>query len=434
MLWPDYVPINRPPDRLMKAAAAIHVYPVNGAYSHMSRRVSNALLTLAAHTWKRLTVEQRAEVYERRITLKFRASAGEVKRVLDMAENDHGYDRIYKAIDALYRLEFRFDVMADLEGEPEWAVNSRLISQWAQAKDGSGLIEWEYPPDVFRMLMSPSRFAQIDLSLANSFKSSYALALYENTVRYLNNPGRLTPRLTLDEWRRLLVGEKELYNGEYRYFKRYVIVNAIKELQASPGCPIEVTLLETAGARNRVTHLQFRVELKKQLQVPADLGIGPNPRLVEAIRQLGVSPTVVNELIATMEEADLQRCLDETLARVRKGPPLRNPAGFFRSRCSDALQRTPLPEDPTPTATLVDPPTVDEDTQAARELLRTEFFSLTSEQQAEWLDEWKQHPSAPPFVRDRLERAGFSDTIVQNVFFGWLAGAQAARAGRPTLK
>lgn len=413
----------------MKAAAAIHVYPVNGAYSHMARRVANALLTLAAHTWKHLSVEQRAEVYERRITLKFRATAGEVKRVLDMADNDHGYDRIYKAIEALYRLEFRFDVMADLEGGPEWAVNSRLISQWAQAKDGSGLLEWEYPPDVFRMLMSPSRFAQIDLSLANSFKSSYALALYENTVRYLNNPGRVTPRLTLDEWRRLLVGEKELYNGEYRYFKRYVIVNAIKELQASPGCPIEVTLLETSGARNRVTHLQFRVELKKQLQVPADLGIGPNPRLVEAIRQLGISPTVLNELIATMEEADLQRCLDETLARLKKGPPVRNPAGFFRSRCAAALQRTPLLEDAPPGIELVDAPPVDEVAQANREMLRGEFFSLTAEQQAEWLEEWKRHPSAPPFVRERLERAGFSDSIVEYVFFGWFASAYAARGG-----
>jgi hypothetical protein len=416
-------PLEVMPLHLKKAVAAIHLYPLTGTYSHFTRRVFNALLVLASRQWTTLTVDQQGEVYDKRIVPKFRSGVGDLKKALNLASNDRGYDRMYEAIDCLYRLEFRFDVMGDL-GQG-WTVASRIISQWAHAKDGSGLIEWEYPPDVFQMLMRPMPFARIDMALSNSLSSGYALALYENTCRYIHNPGQLTRRLTVEQWMGLISNSKTSYKGEYRYFKRYVIKPSLEELTASPACPLQLSLIESKGPRGKVTHLQFRVELKRQLPLPTEMGRGPDPRLARAIRKLGVSEKKLNELIVSMEEADLHACLDETLLKSKKGT-LQNPAGYFVSACARVLDIDGISWESAVRGVLEERALSSEEQYGVtfstwrNQRIRENFLALSEADQLAWTERFASSTSSIAEVKKKMAESGLTSTLADKVFYGWL--------------
>lgn len=418
------------PQQLRKAVAAVHMRAITGTYSHFSRRVFNGLLALACRAWNGLAPEQQGEVFDKRITPRFQANVGDLRTMLNVQKSDHGNDRFYEAIDALYRMEFRFDVMED--HGTEFQVASRLISQWGRQKVGHGVIEWEYPPDVFQMLMRPMPFAMIDMQLANSLNSGYALALYENTCRYVNNPAKLTRRLPVEAWMDLIAGSRERYNGEYRYFKRYCINPSLSELEASEACPIQLTLIETRGPKNRITHLQFQVELKKQLQLPTEMGRGPDPRLTQELRNLGVHERTINKLAIAMEEPDLRRHYDATRARMNKGT-VANGAAYFveicnrelelmQKRAADAAEAGPrLQLEP---LALVEPATPDPQEAFTRlrvARLRSYFEELSELQKSELLDTFLEHDSAVETVRRELAKSGLKSKSAAGTFFWWLA-------------
>lgn len=412
-MFSDIGPLAKLPSTLRKATAAIHMYPVLGDYGHMDRRVFNALLALSLRNWNTLSDEQQAEIYDKRMVPRFTATIGELRILLGFKPTDKGYERIYESIDKLYKLEFRFDVMGDLE--EAWTVKSRLVSQWARRKDGSGLIRWEYPPDVFQMLMKPWPFAKINLALINALNSNYAAALYENTSRYVNSPLRLTRRMTVDQWRLLIAGDADAYK-EYRYFKRYVLKASIEMLNKFAECPIELELLETKGVRGKVTHLQFKVQLKAQLPLPTEIGRQPDPRIAARIRSLGISEKKLSELSLNLEEADLLLCLDTTLRAVKKGG-ITNPAGYFIHQCN-RLMNIPEVEDGSRTVVI---PTAPEVVEVSKpRLIGDVFQSLSPEIQAALIEEFKSHPSVPDFIVNALKEKGLQSAMVRGNFVGWL--------------
>ena len=436
VVFPGLAPIAQMPAHLKKAAAAVHMYPLSGSYSHFTRRVFNALLALALREWNSLSVDQQVEVYDKRIVPRFRTTMAQLRVVLNLSEDDRGYDRLYEAIDCLYRLEFKFDVMEDL-GQ-EWTVSSRLISQWARPKMGSGEVEWEYPPDVLQMLLRPMPFALINMRLANSLSSKYALALYENTCRYINNPGKLTRRLPVEQWIQLIAGARNSYcQKEYKYFKRYVINPSLAELESSEHCSLRLTLIETKVARSKVTHLQFKVELKHQLPLPTEMGRGPDPRLAEGIRSLGINEKKLNELLVSMEEGDLQRVYDATLERVRKGG-VANKAGYFLKMCELELTDEEVAEDAAslaesaPAPLLLDAVAVQRADASRRQAkrLREVFEALPEDQRKLLVAQFAQSPAITPSAREKLAAGLGVAKGVERVFFGWLAnngGAELLR-------
>lgn len=416
-LFPEVSPLSRMPATLKKATAAIHMYPVQGNYGQMDRRVFNALLAISLRKWNMLSAEQQAEIYDKRMVRQFTASIKELKVLLGFKSSDRGYERIYEAIDTLYKLEFRFDVMDDLE--QSWTVKSRLVSQWARRNDGSGLVRWEYPPDVFQMLMKPLPFSRVSLALINALKSHYATALYENTSRYVNSPSKLTKRMSVDKWRLLVAtGDSETYK-EYRYFKRYVLKTSIEMLNKFPECPIELELIETKGSRGRVTHLQFKVQLKSQLPLPTELGRQPDPRIAARIRTLGISERKLNELYLNMDEVDLLMCLDLTDNAVKKGG-ISNPAGFFIHQCNKLLNipDTEDPALPAPVQTAVEI----EKVKSVRDM-GDALKSLPLQRQEELLQEFKSHGNIPDFMTKVIDAKGLNSSMVRGNLVDWLLKA-----------
>lgn len=434
-LWADLVPIQSPPKVYRKAVAAIHSYAINGPYNLYTRRVANALAVLAVGHWQLLTSDEQLEILEKRITLKFRGTVGDIRRCMNIDPKDQNYGRIHAALKALYQLEFRFDVMADLEGDPAWTVHSRLISQYSKAKDGSGRVEWEYPPDVFQMLIQPNRFATLNMVQVNSFQTAHGLALFENTVRYLNNPAHLTSRKSVTDWVLLLSNKPDLYLKEYRYFKRDVLQPAIEELETNPLCPISVTFLETKGARGKVTHLQFRVELKKQRPVLVGVGPGsPNPMVLAQLRALGLASDTITRLLVSMEDNEILECLERLRSRIARLPPVKNAAGLFLSYCNEKVRPAADLEPPSGLETAETPiPTQNEsasfeEEQQRREEVEAEFYALAPSEQGSLLSTFRSTLSNDSLVALKLDSVGLADSLARRLFFIWLRNT-GGRAG-----
>lgn len=446
-LLPDLAPIMEPPDKLRKAVGAVHMYPINGSYNHFCRKVFNALLSVTLRTWQTLSAAEKVSVLEERKVLRLRTTVAELGRILRTTTK--ASERIYEAVEALYRLEFRLDVMRDQQDV--WKVASRLISQWAQPEKGTGEIQWEYPPDIFELLISPSRYAAIDMRLTNRLSSGHALALYENTYRYIGSNSKLTARLPVGEWIRLIVttsaADAFAEPGRYRYFKRDILVKAMKELETAETCPFLLELLETKGQKNKVTHIQFKLVQKTQLPLPTDTGQTGDPRLEEKMRGWGVHHAVISRFLMAYEEAELWHHVNLFEKRVQKGG-IRNVAAAF----VDTVTKNYNPREPQGPKLAIGNAggeALDAPAAPARESgkqlvsefaahisnrIREVFAGLTSEQQESAIQLFFERDGLTDDFKARLKKLydsqGIASVMFSGNFFAWF-GKQEGILVRP---
>ncbi|HVR52630.1 MAG TPA: replication initiation protein [Pseudorhodoferax sp.] len=432
--------LDAPPDILHKSTAVVHMYPISGAYGHYCRRVYNALLYLALRVWNHMGPDYRGKVLSQRRVLRFSSTVGEISMVMRATSN--ATERIYQAVDALYKLECRFDAMA--EDNSLWNVSSRLISQWARPEKGTGEIQWEYPPDVFALLMKPSRYAIVDLALSNSLSSGAALALYENCHRYVSNPGHLTARLPVENWIRLILTTRTAPNyfepGRYRYFKRDVLTPAIAELNDSEACPIAVEVLETKGLRGKVTHLQFRVELK-QRPLPTTTGQTGDPRIEAQLRSWGVADQAISRMLVSYDEEELWHNIRVFSRRLEKGG-VKSPAAAFVNQLQNdygayrAAQAPAAAEDAAVAAPARPDPAAQHKALVAMyarhvgERARAVFAGWAQEAQDAAVQRYLADAATPAIVREQYARKGLDTRVVSIGFFLWLS-KQPDVLGRP---
>lgn len=422
--------LGAPPDVLHKSTAVVHMYPVSGAYGHYCRRVYNALLYLALRVWNHMGPDYRTKVLSQRRVLRFSSTVGEISLVMRATSN--ATERIYQAVDALYKLECRFDAMA--EDNSLWNVSSRLISQWARPEKGTGEIQWEYPPDVFALLMKPSRYAIVDLALSNSLNSGAALALYENCHRYVSNPGHLTARLPVENWIRLILTTRTAPNyfeaGRYRYFKRDVLTPAMAELNDAPACPITVEVLETKGLRGKVTHLQFRVELKAQPLPTATAQTG-DAHIEAQLRSWGVSDPAISRMLVGYDEDELRHNIRVFSRRLEQGGVKRPAAAFVNQLQNDYASYRAAQKSAAPDAAAAAPAKPDQAAQH-KELValyarhvgdraRAVFAGWPPQTQDAALQRYLAEPATPAIVREQYARKGLDTRVVSIGFFLWLS-------------
>lgn len=461
-LLPDLPLSEVPPDRLNKAVAVVHMYPVEGSYDHFERRVFNTLLVLSLRVWSAMPPASREKVLVDRQVIVFSSTLKEIVHVL--RSSSHDTQRIYDAVENLYKMEFKFDVMHD--STEVWHVSSRLITQYKKPKAGTGEIQWEYPPDIFAMLMAPRPYAAIDLVLANNLRHGYSLALYENTCRYLSNPGKLTARLPVDDWKRLLLKDNtsKTYYGEdgYRYFKREVLKKSMAELAGSEACPYSLELIETKGPRNKVTSLQFRLVLKAQVQAlaapkdeheqgrdqeqeqssdqetPSD---PPRDPAIEAtLRKWGVHEKTLNALLRTEDESTLRHHIALLEPKVREGK-IKNLAGAFIDslrRSKEAAQIEAKKEDEGDRDLkaakaaeaeqiarerhdeMVERNLVTKFERTRREHITANFHQLPKAEQTALFEAFLETQPDPNFVKTRYVQRGLQDKVVGVPFCVWL--------------
>jgi len=151
----------------------------------------------------------------------------------------------------------------------EWSIvdnTSRVIDEkWrassiiSAAKIENGICTYEFSTIMREILYRPEIYGKIDLKVMIEFESGYALALYENCVRFQGVSQ--TPWFSTNTFRKLMgVSEKSYLN--FSDLKKRVLDIAIKEVNRYS--PITLTP-EINRVNKQVTAIRFKLTHKKNL-------------------------------------------------------------------------------------------------------------------------------------------------------------------------
>ena len=232
---PEVLPARH--GELKKHVGAVHV---KGQLSLLQRKVSNVLLLRAYDDLPN------PEVFEHEIKLKTLAE------IAGFDSNDHALLR--EALESLAGTTITWNLLVE-EGTEEWGVSTFL----AQAVVKNGTCRYAYAPDLRRKLYNPEIYARINLSVQERFGSGYALALYENCVRFRRVGS--TGWISLDRWRDLLGVEPGQYEA-FKYLNRDVLKPAVEEVNRYSDIHVEMDRKREA---RRVVALKFSILENDQL-------------------------------------------------------------------------------------------------------------------------------------------------------------------------
>ena len=258
---------------LKKHVGAVHV---KGQLSLLQRKVSNVLLLRAYEDLPN------PEVFEHEIKLKTLAE------VSGFDSNDH--DLLRDALEALAGTTITWNIL-DAEGAEEWGVSTFL----AQAVVKNGTCRYAYAPDLRRKLYNPEIYARINLSVQERFGSGYALALYENCVRFRKVGS--TGWIDLDRWRDLLGVEPGQYD-QFKYLNRDVLKPAVGEVNRYSDIRVE---MDRKREKRRVVALKFSVRENDQLALDLE---GTASRAAAQASAVGEFPQSLPDPRALAPDAD----------------------------------------------------------------------------------------------------------------------------------
>ena len=221
------------PLELKKHVGAIHV---KGTLTLLQRKAVNALLLNAYHELPDESVREHS------------IRLADLARALGYNSNDH--ELLKDTIETLVETKVRWNVL-DKDGQEGWGVSGLLAS--AVTKPGAGTCQYAYSVHLRQLLYNPAVYARINLAVQAQFTSQYALALYENCLRFIRTGS--TGWLPVADWRGLLgVGD-----GQYRAYKalrQHVLAPAVQQVNSVGHIGIE---METRREGRKVADLRFIV-------------------------------------------------------------------------------------------------------------------------------------------------------------------------------
>ncbi len=313
------------PGRMLKKhVGAIHV---KGRLTLLQRKLSNVLLLNA---YDELPDPARLEHAIRLRTL---------AEVAGFNSNDHQLLR--EALEALVDLKIKWNVL-DADGEEEWGVSTFL----AQAVIRGGVCRYAYAPDLRKRLFSPEVYARINLAVQERFGSGYALALYENCVRF--RKVGTTGWIPIEQWRDLL-GVEDGQFVEFKYLNREVLKPAVAEINRYSDIVVE---MEVKREKRRVVALKFTVAENGQLvlglaekasraaaeafggkALPDPRALAPDPeRLLGPLQRrlisFGLTEAQALDVSTEFEQERIEANLDYVEAELTRGRAVRSVPAF----------------------------------------------------------------------------------------------------------
>jgi plasmid replication initiation protein len=266
---------------LKKHVAGIHC---SNTLSLLQRKISNVLLY---HAYDELL-----EKDEHEITIKTLCHL--------IGYDSHDYDTLKKALKALISTVLEWNLLEDCKsGEiDDWNASSILASVGIKGS----VCRYSYSTRLKKLLYMPEIYGRIDIAVQAKFKSNYALALYENCIRYQNLP--YTRWFALATFRKLM-GIPEKKYLIFRDFKRRVLDKSVIEVNTFSDIRVEPEMEREGHKVNRI-----RFKISSFMSSKEACGIGVQAELV----QLGLSLNQARKLTEEFTEEFIQ----EKIALVKK--------------------------------------------------------------------------------------------------------------------
>lgn len=391
-------PLNLPPSELKKHVATVHV---SGELSLLERKIVNVLLLNA---------------YDELLTKKRHTlPVGILCTMLGFDSKNH--DALKRALLKVMSTPISFDLLHD-GGKTDWEA-SPLI---AYASIKSGTCAYEYSDWLAEKLANPDIYTLININVQRQFSGGYALALYENCLRFKRTGS--TGWISVETWRRLLGADASMYD-EFKHFSSEVIKKAVKEINQVSN--IIVTPEYKREAR-RVVQIRFLVDDNPQRSM-LDNNEDEDQKAVRGsdafkrLTKLGVGDRLAISWIQQEPERALQTAL-YVEERAKRKQIRGNAGGYARTVFEKGTiiesPRNQLEEAPAPAPITPDQTSADERARRTTEKVRA--LSLAEKQQfaAEYMAQGGKGNTY------QHETGTFKNALERTAYTSWLRAKLAA--------
>ncbi len=237
-----------------KHVATIHI---NGILSLVERKLANVLLLNA---YDDLLVKQTHHL--------------PVPHLFAMMgwEESNNVGRLQDAIKKLAGTSVEFNLMND--GKVSWHAMAMI----AYGSIEGGVCTYSYAEFLSKQLYNPEIYATINLGIQRLFESGYALALYENCLRYKSVGS--TGWWSVEKFRELVGAMKSSYD-EFKYLRREAIEKPVDEI-------------------NRVSDIRLLPEFRRHGRKIAEIRF----LVSDAPQQMALKPAV-KDVHSCIRESDL---------------------------------------------------------------------------------------------------------------------------------
>jgi plasmid replication initiation protein len=238
-----------------------------------------------------------------------------------------------------------FDLLYNGEKEKKrkrWAASTPL----AGVEIVDGIVTYEYSKILRTALANPEIYAIINIGVQREFSGSYALALYENCVRFKNV--KSTGFISVEHWRSLLGVDRyddkrnriPTAYDEFKHFNNQIIKPSVKEVNAVSN--IYVTP-EYQREGRKVAAIRFDVQANPQGKLVSTGRTDDEIRESEAyklLRETGVSDKAAVSWIADEPERALQTARI-THDKMSRGQIKKSAAGYATTLFTNGLDLLP---------------------------------------------------------------------------------------------
>lgn len=243
--------------------------------------------------------------------------------------------RVHRLIDNLDKMMDARVVwnLLDEKGElEEW--ESATLLPYVKVSRRERKVTYEFTRAFQERVYNPSEFAEIALRMQRVFRSEHALALYENTRRFLIQGE--TPWIPIDTFRTLMGVKDKPYYDEYKYLSARLIKPAMKQVNE---CSDILVQLKTKRRNRAVTELKFLVSENLQMalfteslkQEPGTMLAEDHRRLLLRLSGYRITGKRAEQLISDYSEQAIIEGLNAAdawmEAKEKRHESIANPAG-----------------------------------------------------------------------------------------------------------
>jgi len=292
-------------------------------------------------------------------------------------------------------------------------------------RGGEAWVTWYYPPSIKEQLISPERWAQIELNSIARLSTYTAVALYEICARYKDSLGGLTSRHEPEFWTRVLREGGSVKPREFRKFKNELLVPAMAEINEET--EIEIKLIEHR-VQSTLQAVQFKVvrKAKAKVRIPDVADV----TLVMRAAKLGVREVDLDTQTAKYGALKVTEGLDAMDAYVSDpgAPKIMNRGGYLKAVLAN---RFPDGGMPGPLSAQEDRPVPKVDSRREHQELveawkvhrhkqiRAEFSALPEEEKAKWIDQSAptilQWSMTTPAMRKRVANRDWESPLISRI-------------------
>ncbi len=214
----------------------------------------------------------------------FSVPLAELKKVLNVKENDKNNTVLKKIIKKMHKIDLEYNVLGKDKNIEGYSSLLNDIEFRNDKKTGKTIVKYSLPEIVrLSMIEKGAMYASIDLVIIKGLRSKYSVRLYEFAKDYINVQ---IPKLSIEEFRKIF----GLYNekGEKKYkqmtdMKKRVIDYACNEINNNSN--IDFCISYKLEKHGRVyTHIKFQIQpANMKLDPPSAASSNPEPSVSNLI-------------------------------------------------------------------------------------------------------------------------------------------------------